>query len=55
MVHLCFMLIFDDFDGFRVLTAFSSELPQACQNDQYGDTKQLCLMKNVLHSIIFVI
>ena len=42
---LCFMLIFDDLVGFRVLTALSPELPQACQNDQYGEAKQLCFIK----------
>ena len=58
MGHLCFMMIFDEFVCFRALTALSSELPQArqnCPNDQNGDPKQLCLMKNAFYSIIFVI
>ena len=50
MGHLCFMLIFDDFVGFRVLTALSSELPQVRQN---GNPEQPCLIKNALYSIIF--
>ena len=33
---LCFMPIFDDIVGFRVLTALSSELPQARRNDPNG-------------------
>ena len=56
--HLCFMLIFDEFLCFRALTALSLELPQArqnCPNDQNGDPKQLCLMKNAFYSIILVI
>ena len=51
MGHLCFMLIFDDSVGFRVLTVISSELRQVRQNGQ----KETCLMKNVLFSIIFAI
>ena len=58
MGHLCFMLIFDEFLCFRALTALSLELPQArqnCPNDQNGDPKQLCLMKNAFYSIILAI
>ena len=55
MGHLCFMMIFDEFVCFTVLTALSSELPQDRPNDQNGDPKQLCLMKNAFYSIIFVI
>ena len=58
MGHLCFMMIFDEFVCFTVLTALSSELPQDCQNrpnDQNGDPKELCLMKNAFYSIILAI
>ena len=58
MGHLCFMMIFDEFVCFTVLTALSSELPQDCQNrpnDQNGDPKQLCLLKNAFYSIILAI
>ena len=51
--------IFTFFSQFQSpLTALSSELPQDCQNrpnDQNGDPKQLCLMKNAFYSIILAI
>ena len=40
MGHLGFMLMFDDFFGFRVLIALSSELPQGRQNGQNGPNGQ---------------
>ena len=41
MGHLCFMLIFDDYVAFRVLTALSAELPQVRQKAVFIT---LCLM-----------
>ena len=58
MGHLGFMLMFDDFFGFRVLIALSSELPQVRQNGPYGQKRRSNATvsdENALCSIIFVI